>query len=107
MRGERKPFQAKSARVRALRTGSWASTGKLGRVTTKASAVPRAIHQTGMRSFSAVGFGAYSGQLEVFVGGEFGDDGREEGDHPELAEEDEGKDGEDEDRSGKDAFHWT
>jgi hypothetical protein len=28
-------------------------------------------------------------------------------DHPELPEEDEGKDGKDEDRSGKDAFHWT
>jgi hypothetical protein len=49
MRGERKPFQAKSARVRALRTGSWASTGKLGRVTTKDA------------EFETVGFGAYGG----------------------------------------------
>ncbi len=42
----------RGSRVRALRTGSWASTGKLGRVTTKARAVPRAIHQMGMRSLA-------------------------------------------------------
>jgi hypothetical protein len=57
--------------------------------------------------FGIVGFGSNCGELEVFVGGELGDDGGEEGDHPQLAEEDEGEDDEDEDRSGEDSFHWT
>ena len=53
----------------------------------------------------AMGMGADGGELEVLVGGQFGDDGGEEGDHPELAEEDEGEDGEDEDCGGEDSFH--
>jgi len=52
-----------------------------------------------------MGMGADGGELEVFVGGQFGDDGGEEGNHPELPEEDEGEDGEDENRGGKDSFH--
>jgi hypothetical protein len=52
-----------------------------------------------------VSFGADGGELEVLVGGQLGDDGGEEGDHPELAKEDESKDGKDEDYGGKDTFH--
>ncbi len=48
---------------------------------------------------------ADGGELEVLKGGELGNESGGEGDHPELAEEDEGKDEEDEDESGKDAFH--
>ncbi len=54
---------------------------------------------------ASVGFGADGGELDVLVGGEYGDDGRGEGDHPKLAEEDEGEDGEDEDCGGEDSFH--
>ena len=54
---------------------------------------------------ASVGFGADGGQLDVLVGGELGDDGCSEGDHPELAEEDEREDGEDEDDGGEDSFH--
>ena len=61
----------------------------------------------GDAELGSVGLGADCGQLEVFVGGELGDDGGEERDHPELAEEDEGQDGEDEHCSGKDSFHWA
>ena len=61
----------------------------------------------GDAELGAVGFGADGGQLEVLVGGQFGDDGGEERDHPELAEEDEGEDGEDEDCGGEDSFHWA
>ena len=107
MSGERKPFQAKRARVRALRTGSWASTGKLGRVTTKAIAVRDGHPPEGDAELGSVGFGTDGGELEVLVGGEFGDDGREERNHPELAEEDEREDGDDEDDGGEDSFHWS
>src|SRR5579871_730711 len=53
----------------------------------------------------SVGFGADCGELEVLVGRQFGDDGRGEGDHPELTEEDEREDGEDENECGEDSFH--
>ncbi len=39
----------------------------------------------------SVGAGADGGELEVLVGGELGDEGGEEGDHPELAEEEAGR----------------
>ena len=38
-----------------------------------------------------MGFGTDGGELEVLVGGQLGDDGGEESDHPELAEEDEAR----------------
>ncbi len=59
----------------------------------------------GDAEFRVVGFGADRGELEILVGGELGDDGGEEGDHPELAKEDEGEDDEDEDCGGEDSFH--
>ncbi len=59
----------------------------------------------GDAELDAMGVRADGGQLEVLVGGQLGDDGGEESDHPELAEEDEGEDGEDEDCGGEDSFH--
>ena len=59
----------------------------------------------GDAELGSVGFGADGGELEVLVGGQLGDDGRGEGDHPELTEEDEREDGEDEDDGGEDSFH--
>jgi hypothetical protein len=44
-------------------------------------------------------------ELEVFIGSEFSDDSAEEGEQPDISEEDEAEDNENEDRSGKDAFH--
>ncbi len=59
----------------------------------------------GDAEFGVVRLGTDGGELEVLVGSQLGDDGGEEGDHPELAEEDEGEDGEDEDDRSEDAFH--
>ena len=55
--------------------------------------------------FGAVGFCSDCCQLEVFIGGQLGDEGGEESDHPELAEEDEREDGDGEDEGGEDSFH--
>ncbi len=52
-----------------------------------------------------MGFGTNCSELEVLVSGQFGDDRGEEGDHPQLAEEDEGEDSENEDCGGEDTFH--
>ena len=45
------------------------------------------------------------GEPEVLIGGELGDKCGEECNHPQLAEEDEGEDGEDEDQGSEDSFH--
>ena len=52
-----------------------------------------------------MGFSTNRGEFEVLVGGKLGDDGCEERHHPELAEEDKGEDGEDENCGGEDTFH--
>ena len=52
-----------------------------------------------------VGASSDGGELEVLVGGELGNDRGEEGDHPELAEEEEAEDGGDKDDGGEDTFH--
>ena len=49
--------------------------------------------------------GSLVDELEILIGGEFGDDGGEEGDHPGLPKEDESDDGCDEDDSSEDTFH--
>lgn len=54
-----------------------------------------------------MGLGADLGQREELKGGELGDEQRGDGDHPELAKEDEGEDGKDEDEGGEDAFHGS
>ena len=59
----------------------------------------------GDAELGAVGLRADGGELEILVGGELGDDGRDEGNHPELAEEDEREDGGDEDDGSEDSFH--
>ena len=46
-----------------------------------------------------------AGELQILVGGELGDQSGEEGDHPKLPEEDDGKDKGDQDDGSKDAFH--
>src|SRR6185437_5751598 len=53
----------------------------------------------------SVGLCADGGELEILVGGQLGDEGGEECEHPELAEEDECEDDEDEDGGCEDSFH--
>jgi hypothetical protein len=52
-----------------------------------------------------VGLVARRGEPKILVGGEFGDQCREECDHPKLAEEDKSKDGQDENCCSKNSFH--
>ena len=82
--------------MRPLRTGSCDFDGDVRQGDDEGKGGSEGHPPDGDAERGAVGFGAYGGELEVLIGGELCDDGAEEGDHPQLAEEDEGEDGEDE-----------
>ncbi len=92
-------------RVRALRTGSWASTGEVGQGDDEGESGAKDHPPDGNLECCTVGFGAYRGKLEVFVCCQLGYQGGEESDHPKLAEEDEDEDEQDEDYGCEDTFH--